>query len=718
MPQRFHLEPLNRGLVTSRDISLLAEGELPECNEAHYRPNTIGLRKVGGRSSVVTAQGGSAVMAGIAFLGFHGVQDRLFYLRQSTGASTVFNGYINATAGGSEARIDYSKTVDVGAVPKPLAVVHYENRFLVGNEEDVVGQRLLTTALSTAASASGVFQLGLAPPTRDGAGIATARPIGSAHADYVRAWNSETFPGSSTAASRFDAPMFYYWVTQYIPSLDMESAATAYIYGDRDATAAPDIGFRRQTTNIKLEFDTTSINGDGTHRRIYRSIDAPLYEDRIHRAYLASGDTNEGDGTTARPFLYDFIGERIATLPATVTSFVDTGGTLAEAFASITVDVLGVRTTTQRDIRPPKWTTGTIFENSLVVNDVDNKGIARYSFPGKPWAFPDIFLLQPPLKENDEVTFIGLLGNECLIALRDNIYRINYLPRETDSEFSRGRPIELLSSNHGIVNEHAATVFTMEASSPRLAFCARTGVWMTDGYTVIPLTLNIDWDDLVDVDNLSNARMQNVPHLWTFVLYYPPKNGNGRAEKALYFSYHPQIVGPGGRPVPTGPVSQVDSNGSTHNNRVYTVQAAYGNDTWYAGINLSATAMIFNLLQGGAATANADAIVKEDQSAISANPMSIKTRMIYPAGLDTDVQIDRLYALTEAASLGATQIRAISRMADRGGTDVTGSFATVTAGQLDRIHYELFGEAFQIHITGNDAPVYVGVRYEEPEQTK
>lgn len=141
--------------------------------------------------------------------------------------------------------------------------------------------------------------------------------------------------------------------------------------------------------------------------------------------------------------------------------------------------------------RPPVASTGTIFEGSLVTNDIEHPGIVAYSMPGFPDYFPGIF--QFPLPEPEIITFIGVVNNRLMAATPTKLYRINYLPSEDDASFSRGRAIELVSSIFGVAHANAACVLTAERGQEELACASFAGLYATDGFSYRSLMDDVRW---------------------------------------------------------------------------------------------------------------------------------------------------------------------------------------------------------------------------------
>jgi hypothetical protein len=107
---------------------------------------------------------------------------------------------------------------------------------------------------------------------------------------------------------------------------------------------------------------------------------------------------------------------------------------------------------------PPCADTGDIFESQMVLNDVSKRAVARYSLPDSVEYFPKDYYIQFSSKEQDRVTCIRRLGNKLIVGLRYQLFRVNYLPRQLDAEFDRGRAVEAISESHGIVGTQAAAL--------------------------------------------------------------------------------------------------------------------------------------------------------------------------------------------------------------------------------------------------------------------
>ena len=661
MAIKVHVEHLNGGLVTSRDPSLLKQGELVRCNEATYRPNSMGLRKVGGKSEALVL-GAASGINGVRYVAFDGASDRVLI--------TYGAGMWQIPASGAAA-----VSVTGGRSGKGLEAVHYENKYFLANGTDT--QHIFN-------SATAIAPFGLTPEPD----ALTVTLIASSHASAVTAWNIETWNGGP-----YPYPQPYYWLTEYASAYDMETKAIKVTRSGGFFTS--------QNSNVIVELPVGATNPNATERRIYRSttwMSAKEWRGLVGVSDPAPTPVSAIVSSAGIPL----IGTLVTAFGVATTAFVDHGLTRAVPYPLITVETAGTVGFFHRDDTPPTWDIGDIFEDSLVCNDVADKSNVKYSFSTKPWSFPSVYFINFETKQADVVTYIKTLGNVCVVGMKNQIWRLNYLPRETDSEFNRGRCRERLSDGHGIMSRQSATTFTMEGTAPRLAFVSRSGVQMTDGYRVIELTRDLAWSTTVNTDLLTQAILQDVPHLWSLVLYYTPAGGTNNT-RALYFSYHPQHLKEGGRLKVSGPATVTDWTGSTHVGRARAIDSTYGNFTHWMAANMSSTA---------AAAASAGQLVKEDQNPINTPAMDIKTRMMYLDDIDSDVEVQRGYLLSNETSASFTDsIRAISRKADNTSERVS-DYKAVTAGRLERFALPFHAEALQLQVTGNNELIYVGVKYD------
>ena len=123
-------------------------------------------------------------------------------------------------------------------------------------------------------------------------------------------------------------------------------------------------------------------------------------------------------------------------------------------YPTVAVTLNGLLTTVAKFRQPPIATTGDVFENSLVLNDVDNPRRVAYSFTDQVDAFPATHLFIFDTKEHDEVRVIRTLGETgVVVLLRDSAWRINTLPTPDDSAFSPERVRSEIDGAYGCVGD-------------------------------------------------------------------------------------------------------------------------------------------------------------------------------------------------------------------------------------------------------------------------
>lgn len=213
----------------------------------------------------------------------------------------------------------------------------------------------------------------------------------------------------------------------------------------------------------------------------------------------------------------------------------------ATPFPALTVEAFDVTTSVGRNGPPPKATTGDIFQDSLVLNDVTIGNYVWYSFPGNIDAFPTVYFINFNTQEQDVVTCIKAVGNALVVGMNGRLWRLTYLPRASDAEFDRGRCVEPLDNARGIVGPLAATRFTNADGQQMLAFFSGKSLDMTDGYRITPITNDIDFTNLIDPAFLSQTVVVDNPKYSELWLVYVPK-GTSTMNGVRRFSYHPTHI--------------------------------------------------------------------------------------------------------------------------------------------------------------------------------
>jgi hypothetical protein len=206
----------------------------------------------------------------------------------------------------------------------------------------------------------------------------------------------------------------------------------------------------------------------------------------------------------------------------------------------------------------PISTTGDVFEGSLVVDDVTDPSAIAYSLPSYPEYFPRPYRVRFNSRKKDKVKLIRRLGQVLIVGMLSGIKRVNYLPRETDTNFnsSQGEVAEDIAADHGVVGPMAGTLFDIPGSGTVLAYVSHKGIHYTDGITSKFLNVDLDWANTVNLNNIGTCILRNYSALSWLVLYYNPAGSlNARNTKALIFHYSPEKIKQGGYLPCTGPIS-------------------------------------------------------------------------------------------------------------------------------------------------------------------
>ena len=193
-----------------------------------------------------------------------------------------------------------------------------------------------------------------------------------------------------------------------------------------------------------------------------------------------------------------------------VKATVYTGGAVDSTvvYPAVVYEQAGTTVQIGKNFPAPSAKTGDIFNDMLVLNDMSNPSLIRYSAPGEPDYFPPTYYLDFETKSNDVVQCIRVVNNKLIVGLDNQLWRVNYLPSERDASFDRGKAIDNISGQYGIVNPMCATTITIEGQSETLAFVSNFGLHTTDGYNIVTRSKNQTWSNygtpkciLNDVDN-------------------------------------------------------------------------------------------------------------------------------------------------------------------------------------------------------------------------
>lgn len=251
----------------------------------------------------------------------------------------------------------------------------------------------------------------------------------------------------------------------------------------------------------------------------------------------------------------------IRVLVYTVGTSAGTQVSMGTFFPTIAISVAGLTSVIGSHGPPPIATTAEVFEDQLVMNNITDPSKIHYSLPTQPDYVPALYFINFETKQTDEVTLVKRLGDKLLTGMKTQVFRVNYLPREGDAEFDRGRCYETISEGQGIVGNQAATTFTTPGGPLLMAFVSYSGLHVTDGFQTDTVSDDLDWENTVSIptaasptDYLKNCILVDYPLQYWLLLYYTPTGATSNT-KALVFHYHPSHRKPNGKFKITGPIT-------------------------------------------------------------------------------------------------------------------------------------------------------------------
>lgn len=375
-----------------------------------------------------------------------------------------------------------------------------------------------------------------------------------------------------------------------------------------------------------------------------------------------------GAGFSARTVSADYIKATVHYAAAVDTTI---------AFPSIVIEQGDVTAAVGRNGPPPVSSTGDVFEDHMVVNDVANPSQIRWSTPGDPESFPPIYSMDFETPDNAAVTFIRTLNNRVIVALTNWIFRINYLPEETDANFSRGRCKEVLSNQIGIVNPMCGCTYTDPDGQQRLAGVSDNGIFSTNGFDFQDMTADLKWSDVIATANSRCIALVNDPTNEKLLFYFRNDSLGSESYRRLGVCYGSEHT-KGGRPKIDGPVFVRNKTGSDTASleSAWSLRRSTGRTGIYTGYGGT----------GSASAAGAGYVYFDTGSTIPANDpaFGFTTRRIYAAGLGNEFKQNEVYYYlsnqTGTQTLTATAFS--TKTNDTSGEVNRGSNTSTIGGQI------------------------------------
>ncbi len=348
---------------------------------------------------------------------------------------------------------------------------------------------------------------------------------------------------------------------------------------------------------------------------------------------------------------------------------------------------------------PPSSSTGDLYEDCLVVNDVSNPSMIRWSYPGDPEAFPATYFLDVETADNDIVRCIKVVNSRCCVWLDGSCYRMNYLPSERDASFDRGKAVEVISGQYGAVSPTCVALFSTDQGRERAAFVSHKGIFATDGYSLEEFTGGLDWRTIISTTATSTPIcLVNDPEKQVLTFFYRNDTDATETYLALELCYASDHL-IDGRPKVSGPYVTRNYNsaaGGTYASldSAWVVPRSSGSHSLYLGYGGTATA------------AGAGQVYIESGTTLPTdNPtMRWKTRELYLAGHGNEWRADQLHFYVGGNSGAVTaSAQAYSRKTndDTGMVAGFGNSVTVSGRRFARMQMRQAGEAIQFYVTAS-----------------
>lgn len=341
---------------------------------------------------------------------------------------------------------------------------------------------------------------------------------------------------------------------------------------------------------------------------------------------------------------------------------------------------------------PPSSSTGDIYEDSLVLNDIANPSFVRWSYPGDPEAFPGSYFIDLETGRNDIVTNIKVVNESLMVFCLDAFARFNYLPSERDASFDRGKAYKWVSSTFGCVNAMCACVYSPDGDSERLAFVSLKGIHDTNGYELNDIA-DVDWRTIIPLGTTATpiCLINNPEELELLLFYRNDSNGN-ETYLCLHLNYGADHRLPGGKLKVSGPVNMRNFHSGSATfaslESAWTVPRTNGSHSVYMGY-------------GGTNTnPGAGKVYIESGSTIPAQDPAAKyrTRTMYLAEFGHEWRLDKIhgYAPSQTGTQTTSYTTLIEQTNIATASGATESIEIPTGRKMHRMVIRQQGEGIMI----------------------
>jgi hypothetical protein len=321
-------------------------------------------------------------------------------------------------------------------------------------------------------------------------------------------------------------------------------------------------------------------------------------------------------------------------------------------------DQVGITVNDPANLAPAICSTAEVWQGSLVTNDINVDGALRYSIVARPEAQPKPYIL----KFRDRgITMIVAMGERLIVGMRNTVKRVNYLPRETDTDMNSGLAWENIASDHGIPGPFCGVKFSMPGKGEMFAYVSTSGIFVTNGLWTIPLNMDLDWANTVKLSALGTACLRVYPKEKLLALYYCPAGAtHSRNTRVLYFCYQADKVKGNGLSLPAIGPCVVSARSSA--------EAFLDGDYLLTGQETDGKVYVedsgLSIPSGYQVTLTATASTQGDGKAASGTDVKIvpfiRSRKFYSASLDRDGYGEKIYLLYSA--YGSNSVTASSTL--------------------------------------------------------
>ena len=352
---------------------------------------------------------------------------------------------------------------------------------------------------------------------------------------------------------------------------------------------------------------------------------------------------------------------------------------------------------------PPSSSTGDLFQDSLVVNDLADPSLIRYSYPGDPEAFPESYYLNFETRENDHVQMIRVVNNRLIVGLDSSLWRVNYLPSEKDATFDRGKATECISKSYGVINPMCCCTFSPDGPTEQLAFVSDQGVHYTDGYNFTTLTDGVDWRGQILSTSATSSAIALINDKENQILRFYFRNGDESAAEETYLCL-PLCYGAG-----HWVNGQAKVAGILHMRNYHAATNGYASlkSVWNVPRDNGSVDFLFGY-GGASASAGAGKVYRETGTTIPSydGRMQFTTRRMYLAGLSKEWRLNEVYGYCGSYSAGTvvTYTAANSKTNDGGETTLGTKSITLTGQALHKVQFQQMCEGLRLLciVTGTD----------------